>query len=396
MHNSNAAARKRRTQQAPLAPPPPQQTSHNNRGGPTSAFNNHGFLQNHAGPNRNMQTGHQQQQQSGTGQIGLTLQQVITLIDRRLIALETFMSEIQQEAREMSEQLEQQMQNHDLNIDSYGVGDEMPHPTPISRRSLQQQQPTPAAVVPVSMPANIQVPASVPASIQVPASAPVTLPVSVPMSVPEPVVPVIVPTALSVPVPASVPVPVEVPNPAPAQQDSKQVRDNQDYKFGLLLEEMTSLKSALLNLQSYTMDVNRKLFEERNILSNFVPTAVVTRRSHATPLEEEEEEEGEEVEPEDQDENNTIIELDEEEIETDFGVMNESILNVDEQVVIDEIEMDISFEALPTPTASLASVAATTTTDDVSSTTLPSSTPTTTRQSSSSSSSKSGGRQRRK
>ena len=36
-----------------------------------------------------------------------------------------------------------------------------------------------------------------------------------------------------------------------------------DAKFGMLVEEITSLKDIVLKLQTYTMDVNKKLLEEK-------------------------------------------------------------------------------------------------------------------------------------
>ena len=37
-----------------------------------------------------------------------------------------------------------------------------------------------------------------------------------------------------------------------------------DAKFGMLVEEITNLKDIVLKLQTYTMDVNKKLLEEKN------------------------------------------------------------------------------------------------------------------------------------
>jgi hypothetical protein len=43
-----------------------------------------------------------------------------------------------------------------------------------------------------------------------------------------------------------------------------------DHKFGVLVEEITNLKDIVLKLQSYTMDVNKMLVDERiNIMSEF-------------------------------------------------------------------------------------------------------------------------------
>jgi len=43
-----------------------------------------------------------------------------------------------------------------------------------------------------------------------------------------------------------------------------------DHKFDILVEEITSLKDIVLKLQTYTMDVNKMLVDERiNIMSEF-------------------------------------------------------------------------------------------------------------------------------
>lgn len=43
-----------------------------------------------------------------------------------------------------------------------------------------------------------------------------------------------------------------------------------DHKFSVLVEEITNLKDVVMKLQSYTMDVNKMLVEERiNIMSEF-------------------------------------------------------------------------------------------------------------------------------
>lgn len=45
-----------------------------------------------------------------------------------------------------------------------------------------------------------------------------------------------------------------------------------DNKFGMLVEEITNLKDVVMKLQSYTMDVNKMLTEERiHIMSEFTP-----------------------------------------------------------------------------------------------------------------------------
>ena len=46
--------------------------------------------------------------------------------------------------------------------------------------------------------------------------------------------------------------------------------DDMNLKFSLLAEEITNLKDTVLKLQTYTMDVNKTLLEERiNILSDY-------------------------------------------------------------------------------------------------------------------------------
>jgi hypothetical protein len=46
-----------------------------------------------------------------------------------------------------------------------------------------------------------------------------------------------------------------------------------DHKFGVLVEEITTLKDIVLKLQAYTMDVNKMLVDERiNITSKFQPS----------------------------------------------------------------------------------------------------------------------------
>jgi len=37
-----------------------------------------------------------------------------------------------------------------------------------------------------------------------------------------------------------------------------------DAKFGMLVEEITNLKDIVLKLQTYTMDVNKMLLEDKN------------------------------------------------------------------------------------------------------------------------------------
>ena len=46
--------------------------------------------------------------------------------------------------------------------------------------------------------------------------------------------------------------------------------NDMNFKFGFLAEEITNLKDIVLKLQTYTMDVNKTLLEERiNILSDY-------------------------------------------------------------------------------------------------------------------------------
>lgn len=44
-----------------------------------------------------------------------------------------------------------------------------------------------------------------------------------------------------------------------------------DAKFGMLVEEITSLKDIVLKLQTYTMDVNKKLHENLSFKSEISP-----------------------------------------------------------------------------------------------------------------------------
>ena len=44
-----------------------------------------------------------------------------------------------------------------------------------------------------------------------------------------------------------------------------------DHKFGVLVEEITNLKDIVLKLQSYTMDVNKMLIDDRKSEFNILP-----------------------------------------------------------------------------------------------------------------------------
>lgn len=70
-------------------------------------------------------------------------------------------------------------------------------------------------------------------------------------------------------------------------------------RFDILLSEVAELKDTVMKLQTYTMDVNRVLFDERK------KSAVVTECDNKLVEEEAEEEGEEEEEKEDKEENNS-------------------------------------------------------------------------------------------
>ena len=76
------------------------------------------------------------------------------------------------------------------------------------------------------------------------------------------------------------PAPVQqvlAPAPAPAQQLDDEVIDEINNRFELLAGEVAELKDILIKLQSYTMEVNKRLVDERiHILSDVKDTGSTT------------------------------------------------------------------------------------------------------------------------
>jgi hypothetical protein len=82
---------------------------------------------------------------------------------------------------------------------------------------------------------------------------------------------------------APVQVPVQAPAPAqqvqqvPTQQVDEEVLDEINNRFELLAGEVAELKDILIKLQSYTMEVNKRLVDERiQILSDVKDTGTMT------------------------------------------------------------------------------------------------------------------------
>lgn len=70
---------------------------------------------------------------------------------------------------------------------------------------------------------------------------------------------------------------VLAPVPAPAQQLDEEVLDEINNRFELLAGEVAELKDILIKLQSYTMEVNKRLVDERiQILSDVKDTGSTT------------------------------------------------------------------------------------------------------------------------
>ena len=70
---------------------------------------------------------------------------------------------------------------------------------------------------------------------------------------------------------------VLAPVPAPAQQLDEEVLDEINNRFELLAGEVAELKDILIKLQSYTMEVNKRLVDERiQILSDVKDTGTMT------------------------------------------------------------------------------------------------------------------------
>jgi hypothetical protein len=72
------------------------------------------------------------------------------------------------------------------------------------------------------------------------------------------------------------PVPTPVPTPVPSQsqvQSNQSIIDEFNSRFELLADEIANMKNIVISLQSYTMDVNKVLMEERiQILSEVANT----------------------------------------------------------------------------------------------------------------------------
>jgi hypothetical protein len=74
----------------------------------------------------------------------------------------------------------------------------------------------------------------------------------------------------------AVPTPVPVQAPVPAAIDDEML-DEINTKFDLLAGEVAELKDMLVKLQSYTMEVNKKMFDERiQLLSDVKDTDTMT------------------------------------------------------------------------------------------------------------------------
>jgi hypothetical protein len=77
---------------------------------------------------------------------------------------------------------------------------------------------------------------------------------------------------------AAPPAPVQAPaQQTPVQQVDEEVLDEINNRFELLAGEVVELKDILIKLQSYTMEVNKRLFDERiHILSDVKDTGTMT------------------------------------------------------------------------------------------------------------------------
>jgi hypothetical protein len=65
--------------------------------------------------------------------------------------------------------------------------------------------------------------------------------------------------------------------PVPTQQVDEEVLDEINNRFELLAGEVAELKDILIKLQSYTMEVNKRLVDERiHILSDVKDTGSMT------------------------------------------------------------------------------------------------------------------------
>ena len=77
---------------------------------------------------------------------------------------------------------------------------------------------------------------------------------------------------------AAPPAPVQAPaQQTPVQQVDEEVLDEINNRFELLAGEVVELKDILIKLQSYTMEVNKRLVDERiHILSDVKDTGTMT------------------------------------------------------------------------------------------------------------------------
>jgi len=86
--------------------------------------------------------------------------------------------------------------------------------------------------------------------------------------------------AAPVQVPVQAPAPVHMPvqvQQVPTQQVDEEVLDEINNRFELLAGEVAELKDILIKLQSYTMEVNKRLVDERiHILSDVKDTGSMT------------------------------------------------------------------------------------------------------------------------
>lgn len=62
----------------------------------------------------------------------------------------------------------------------------------------------------------------------------------------------------------------EYDNESKSQTQIKEIVEEFDKRYELLAEEIVNLKNIVLNLQSYTMEVNKTLYDERKINENIV------------------------------------------------------------------------------------------------------------------------------
>ena len=63
---------------------------------------------------------------------------------------------------------------------------------------------------------------------------------------------------------------IEYDNESKSQTQIKEIVEEFDKRYELLAEEIVNLKNIVLNLQSYTMEVNKTLYDERKKNENVV------------------------------------------------------------------------------------------------------------------------------